>query len=248
VHFYTVRIESFHIDNTRSRHNDTDTVTFGVQVGDTALPVLTFGAGDVNNGDHGVNLHFGAVLSTDSQRPLALTYSIYNGSVGELSTNLNNLAKSLLINGVHLTLPGSGIKFVNLSGGTAPASLSSAVGLSTLLANTSDWYVAVAKVIAETAIKFVFPNCDGFVAADVISMTTGQWDEAIDGQGGSVFRATMPYPGSNSPDGCGSNSSYNVTWSVTRETVTGSLRQFLAARKRSAAHGIRALAVSAVTA
>lgn len=247
MNFYTIRLESFHIDNTRSRHNDTDTVTFGVQAGDTTFPVLSFGAGDVNNGDHAIGLHIGNFLLMDPQRPVAVSYSIYNGNVAALSTNLNSLAKSLLLNGVHLTTGGPTLKFANLSGSVTPVALSSGIDLPGLLSNTSGWSAAVAKVIAETAINFAFPNCDGFVAGDVVSMTTDRWNQAIDSQGGSVFRTTMTYPGTESPSGCGSNSSYKVTWSVTRESVSGSLRQFLRSRGRSAAHGMRALSTSAVT-
>ena len=247
MNFYTVKLEQFHIDNTRSRHNDTDTVTLGVQLGEAQLPVLSFNAGDVNNGDHGVGLHFSSMLLSDPDRPLAFSYTIYNGSTNELSTNLNQLATSLLTKGVQFTVKGPSLSFANLSGGVTTVGVSNSVGLTSLLANTSAWYAAVAKVLVETAINFVFPNCDGFVAGDVVSMTHQQWDEMIDGQGGSVVRSTMSYPGTESPGGCGGNSAYSVTWSVTREKVTGSLRGFLKARGRSAGEGLRMLSTTALT-
>jgi hypothetical protein len=246
--FYTVRLESFHIDNTRSRHNDTDTVTLGVQLGDTKLPILGFNAGDVNNGDHGVGLHFATMLMSTEDRVLAFSYTIYNGSANELSTNLNNLATSLLTKGVQSTVQGPSLSFANLSGGVTTVSATGTVGLLSLLANSSAWYAALSKVMIETAINFIFPNCDGFVAGDVVSLTKQQWDESIDGQGGGVLRSTMSYPGTDSQAGCGSNSAYKVTWSVTRERPSGSLRAFLKARGRSAASGLRMLSNTAITA
>jgi hypothetical protein len=247
MNFYTVKLESFHIDNTRSRHNDTDTVTFGVQVGMAALPILTFNAGDVNNGDHGVGLHVSSILISDADRPLALSYSIYNGSPNEASTNLNQLATSLLTKGVQFTTNGPSLSFANLSGGRSAVSVPTTIGLAGLLANTSAWYAAVAKVMAEAAINFLFPNCDGFVAGDVVGMTHQQWDQVIDSQGNNLFRSTMSYPGTNSQSGCGSNSIYSVTWSVTREAVRGSFRQFLKSRGRSAAEGVRMLSTTGLT-
>jgi len=246
--FYTVKLESFHIDNTRSRHNDTDTVTLGVQLGGTKLPVLTFNAGDVNNGDHGVGLHFSTMLLSNQDRALAFTYFIYNGATNELSTNLNTLATSLLTEGVQSTVKGPSFSFANLSGGITTVSATGSVGLLSLLANTSAWYAALSKVMVETAINFIFPNCDGFVAGDVVSLTKQQWDENVDSQGGSVFRATMAYPGTDSQAGCGSNSAYKVTWSVTRERVSGSLRAFLKSRGRFAPQGLKMLSTTAVTA
>ena len=45
---YTFALERFHIDNTRSRHEDTNTVTFGLQTGGNVFPTKTHYAGDIN--------------------------------------------------------------------------------------------------------------------------------------------------------------------------------------------------------
>lgn len=88
---------------------------------------------------------------------------------------------------------------------------------------------------------FLFPDCDGFVAADGMGRTKSQWDKLIDSADGVTFRKALRYPGSNSPAGCGSNSDYTVTWSVTRETVKGSMRQFFKDRGLTSHPGVRSL-------
>jgi hypothetical protein len=176
---------------------------------------------------------------------LGFSFSIYNGDTSSLSDMLNHALTSLLTQGVHLTLPGTKITSINLSGAVPGISAAAnTVGITSLLANTSAWYAAAAKAVAEVAINFVFPNCDGYVAADAMSLTHQQWNLIIDSAGGDVFRATTRYPGTDSPGGCGSNSNYTVTWSITRERVAGSMRSFLKIRNRRLNPGLRSLATS----
>ena len=56
MNLYTVSLETVHIDNTRSRHNDTDSVSFTVVSGTKALHTQSSSLGDVNNRDYAVNL------------------------------------------------------------------------------------------------------------------------------------------------------------------------------------------------
>jgi hypothetical protein len=240
VDFYTFDLESIHIDNTRSRHEDTDLVTFALQATGHQFPQQLHGTGDVNNGDHGVGLKFGVMLLSDADEAV-MSYEIYNGDVSAISNQLNALAKSLLTQqSTSLGIGGVSLPIPNISGGASTVGIS---GLSvvSLLGNTTGWYAAVAKSLATDAINFLFPNCDGFVAADAIGLRKSDWDSAIDGAGGSVFRKSMQYGGSNSPSGCGSNSNYTVTWSVTRERIGGGLREFLRSHGLSAASGVRSL-------
>ncbi len=248
MNFYTIRVESFHIDNTRSRHNDTDTVFLALQAGDTQFAPRSKPVGDVNNGDHAVSLSFSSAMLSDPDRVLGFSFSIYNGDTGSLSYILNHALTSLLTQGVHLTVPGPKITSINLSGLSGAAAgagvTANTVGVTSLLENTSAWYAAAAKAAAEAAINFVFPDCDGYVAADAVCLTHQQWNSLIDSAGNDVYRMTMRYAGTNSPSGCGSNSNYTVTWSITRERVRGSMRGFLKARNRSLRPGLRSLAAS----
>jgi hypothetical protein len=240
VDFYTFALESIHIDNTRSRHEDTDLVTFALQATGHQFPAQLHGTGNVNNGDYGVNLKFGVMLLSDTDEAV-MSYEIYNGDVSAISNQLNALAKSLLTQqSTSLGIGGVAVPYPNISGGQSVAAISG-LSVASLLGNTTGWYAAVAKSLATDAINFLFPNCDGFVAADAIGLRKSNWDSAIDGAGGSTFRKSMQYGGSNSPSGCGSNSSYTVTWSVTRERIGGGLREFLRSHELTATSGLRSL-------
>ena len=58
-------------------------------------------------------------------------------------------------------------------------------------------------------------NCDGIVAADKIAhnrATLDTWTSTNNG----VYTQEIYYPGTDSEDGCGSNSEYFVTWTIVR--------------------------------
>jgi hypothetical protein len=247
VNIYSFKLEMFHIDNTRSRHEDTDTVDFGLQIGTQQLPVQSFFAGDVNNGDHGVNLVFGSVLATDADTPVAISYEIYNGDASKLAIGLDSLAKKILTQVIDQTVKTSGVSdngFPNLSSGEAGADIPQKENP---FLDTSSWSTVFFESIFVGVGGFFFPDCDGFVAADGIGGRKRVWDKLIDASGGATLRTSMHYPGSDSPSGCGSNSDYSVTWSVTRERVTGSMRQFLKAHGLTLHPGLRSLSSSAIT-
>jgi hypothetical protein len=243
MNLYTFKLEQFHIDNTRSRHQDTDTATFVLQIGGHQFPPQYFFAGDVNNGDHAVNLVFGPVLLNDPDHPAVFSYEIYNGDASKLSSSLAAMADSLVSQMADLTVK-------QATGNASPGNISSiepSGDPSTPgqefdpFADTSDWTQVIYEAILGGIVGFLFPDCDGFAAADAIGRTKSQWDSLIDSAGGATFRKTMRYPGTNSPAGCGSNSDYSVTWSVTREKITGSMRQFLKARGLTLNPGLRSL-------
>jgi hypothetical protein len=240
VNLYTFKLEQFHIDNTRSRHQDTDTATFALQIGNQQSPVQSFFAGDVNNGDHAVNLAFKSTLISDDNTPAVFTYEIYNGDAGKLPTDLETMAKTLAAQVAPLTekTTGADSGIGNFSSGEAGADVPNQ---DDPFQDSSGWSKFFLEAMVVAIGSFLFPDCDGFVAADGIGRTKSQWDSLIDSAGGATFRKVMHYPGSDSPSGCGSNSDYTVTWSVTREKVTGSMRQFFKARGLALHPGVRSL-------
>jgi hypothetical protein len=248
MNLYTFKLDGFHIDNTRSRHQDTNTVTFGLQMSGQKFPVQSFFAGDVNNGDHAVNLVFGSVLISDGDHPAVFSYEIYNGDASQLPTDLVTMANTLLAKMTDLTIKTTGVDtgFANFSSGEAGADVPTTGRGSNPFDDTSGWSGLFLEAIVVDIGSFLFPDCDGFVAADAIGRTKAQWDELIDIAGGATFRKTLRYPGSNSPAGCGSNSDYIVTWSVTRERIKGSMREFFKAHALTLRPGVRSLSSTAV--
>jgi hypothetical protein len=248
MRFYTFKLESFQISNTRSRHDDTDTVTFGLQVGTREFPVQSFFAGNLNNGSYQVNLEFGPVLITGDAIAATFTYEIYNGGAGSLPTSLVAYNQAimkkvvpLIEQTVGLVSPaGEPLGFPNWSSGEAGADVPM-LDEDNPFGDTSDWSGLLYQLIVADIGGFLFPDCDGFVAADGIGQSKAQWDAAIDSAGGAVFRQTMNYAGTDSPAGCGSNSEYSVTWSVTRDTVIGSMRHFMSDHGLVPDPGLRSL-------
>jgi LGFP repeat-containing protein len=94
---YVVSLDGFHIDNTRSVHNDTDHVNFAMKIGSQAMPESqTRDTGDVNNGDHLVGLCFGPLL-IDPAAPIVFNYQILNSSAdgGKIKAVFDDVAKAL---------------------------------------------------------------------------------------------------------------------------------------------------------
>src|SRR5262249_22630881 len=87
---YRFVLERFHIDNTRSRHEDTDTVSFGARAGEARTFVQSKAVGDVNNGDHGVGIASPPLYVPAQGKPAVFSYFIYNGDTGNLSVSLDN--------------------------------------------------------------------------------------------------------------------------------------------------------------
>src|ERR1700722_3620678 len=63
--FVTFTMDSLSISNTRSRHNDTDVVHIGINVGGNAPVFVTKKLGDLNNGTHSVGLSIEADIPDD---------------------------------------------------------------------------------------------------------------------------------------------------------------------------------------
>ena len=74
--------------------------------------------------------------------------------------------------------------------------------------------LSVVNGILNELFSIIFADCDGTVASDKIVVPRAQLDDWTDPAGGHSEK--RHYPGSNSPTGCGSNSIYDVTWSIIR--------------------------------
>ncbi|GAA5086070.1 hypothetical protein [Nocardia iowensis] len=237
---YTFTLEQFHIDNTRSRDDDTDTVQFGLAAGKRSFGSQSHHAGDVDNGDHHVGLTFSSVVLADAATPAIISYQIYNGDTGSIEGGLaaisDRLSEKVLDFFIEAAQPGHEVVEVNYLGvgQTTPENFNSADF-------TDASWLDFARLIRIAT--FLFPNCDGFVAVGTVGMNKLGWDRAIDNAGGTTFRKTIRYPGSDSNPGCGSNSDYTVTWSVTRKRANGpSLRNFLREHGLTPSPGLRSLA------
>jgi hypothetical protein len=178
---YVFTLESFQITDTRSRHNDTDHVTFAVKVGDKVYPAKVKNMGDLNNGTYKVNLSFGPIEVPTPETKVNLTYLIMNSGHDQdkVSDWLKKAAEGLLTKGA------------------------AAAG--------GPWGIAIG-VVGDLGLGIAFANCDGWVAGDHIALT----GKTLAGYT-KPHRETRNYKGIDSPRGCGGNSHYYVTWSITQK-------------------------------
>src|SRR5260370_42472241 len=89
---YLFVLERFHIDNTRSRHEDTDTVAFGVRAGSSQTLLQSKSVGDVTNSDHDVSMASPPLFMTAGGTPGVFSYLIYNGDTTKLGCTLDEAA------------------------------------------------------------------------------------------------------------------------------------------------------------
>ena len=192
----TFSLDSFRITDTRSRHNDTDYVSFTLLVRDAnghgTPQTLKKAMGDVNNGTHTVGLSFPNV-AVPANGSVVFNYLIVNS--GHQSES--DVYKALETAGGSLAEKGL------VAGGTA---LGTAIlpGLGTILGAIGGWLAGEIKSILTA-------NCDGPVAAEQVTMTYAQIMQ--DTANGPYSKETK-HPGTDSATGCGSNSMYYVDWHV----------------------------------
>ena len=198
---FTFSLDSFQITDTRSLHNDTDYVTFTLLVtpqGGTGTPqVLTKSMGDVNNGNHLVNLSFPNIVVNPTD---TVTFNYIIANKGNAASTFLGLLKTAGIN--LLTTAG-----VDL--GDSLGSLLSVPDLGNLGKPFIQW-------LAEQVVGVIWANCDGPVAAEQVSYT---FPALVAATANGTFNRTTQHPGITSPHGCGGNSFYYVSWHMLDQGV-----------------------------
>jgi hypothetical protein len=195
---YTFTLDSFRITQTRSLHNDTDYVSIAVVVGQNppiAAPVKSMG--NVDNGTHEVNLSIPnvAVGPTDLS---AFIYSIVNcghGSPDEIEAALQKATIA------------AASKLAQQWAAPAAAEAPAASHTSTVGTSAFGWLTGAVEGI-------LFADCDGVVAGGDCIFFRGEEASLMANSNGQPVTFNDSNPGSNSPAGCGANSQYYVSWSV----------------------------------
>jgi hypothetical protein len=193
-------INSFDIRNTRAWHNDTDIVCASLKIDDRKLLVVTKKMGDVNNGHHEVNLTVGPPVRIWPDSKLVWSYTILNNSGGNPDNAALQVSLDLLADAASDAL-----------GSLAKAPIGNALADSLKL-----------------LIGLALANCDGIVAIDGFPMTQQEFlsltkdgdYQTHDAYPGDIDRNSdfykRIYP---SAAGCGSNSDYLVSWTLSRRPL-----------------------------
>jgi hypothetical protein len=201
---YTFQLESFHIDSPMAGGpfgwgNDTDYVYFTVKVGNQIFGPHHECVGDIGK-DNTKNLNwtFGPVMVGDGV-PVLLSYQIVNHGSGDAGQRVADDIK--IAEGITSAIGTVvGLAFPPTAGVT-----SIVVGALGALGDIARWIFGHG------------PNCDGLVlngAAVANGSLLASWTRQ-----NSLYRQSSHYHGPDTPDGCGSNAEYDVTWSVTSHVV-----------------------------
>jgi hypothetical protein len=209
---YNFSLDSFTIFNTRSRHTDTDYVSASVAVAGRPTMTKVVAMGDLNNGTFSPELGLTNVPVDDDQA-VVFTYAIVNNGHGGPSAVEQALTQATS------ALANKGVEIAVQSGSTAiGAALGASLGtgvvplIGTALGALAGW------IVSEVG-SLLFANCDGPVAAGVRAFTGAQLRAAT--AYGAFLNVTENNPGTDSPAGCGSNSNYDTTWTISA-TVSNS--------------------------
>ena len=198
--FATFTMDSFGISNTRSLHNDTDFVYLSANVGANPIVFVKKSMGDVNNGTHSVGLSL-EVDIPDDDTVVVFNYLIMNNGHG------GNDAKAKAAQAALNTIAEEIIKH----GAITAAAVT--VG-SFLVPFFASALAAIAGIMAATeAALLLFADCDGLVAAGALPFTCSDLIRRT--AAGQKIAENANHPGTDSADGCGSNSQYSTACTIT---------------------------------
>jgi hypothetical protein len=189
------------ISVTRAPRNDTDFVTFALQLGSGPMyqPYVRY-MGDMGPGRHPLNLTFGPLTITP-QDTVSFTYLVVNsgyGGSGEGNIQQATNAIADIVGAIiNIYYPGLGTVIDY-----------AAKGLAGILLEDCDGVVVADKI----ANQGFYPPPGGHV---IIPLTGADlWYSTAEF---GTHREIREYPGTDSSIGCGSNSLYYVSWNFTRQ-------------------------------
>ncbi len=206
VQLYDFAVNEFTISNTRSRHKDTDYISASVAVAGRPTMSANQKLGDLNNGTFPTAMHFTGVPVADNEVAV-FTYLIVNNGhsdPGVAEKAIEQAAKTLAEKGAQAAATAAGAAI----GAALGASIGTAVVpvLGTALGALAGWVVSSVGAL-------LFADCDGPVAAAVHTYTGAQLRAGT--SQGLKLTDNDHHPGTDSPSGCGSNSVYDVRWTIT---------------------------------
>jgi hypothetical protein len=202
---YVFTLESMRITNTRSRHEDSDKASVSVAVGVNPPQTVTRDLGDHNNGTFALGMSVGPFQVPDPNIGIAANYLIVNAGNQSWSTVDGLLTKA------GSALASAGAKTAtDAAGGAIGATIGTGI-----LPIVGSVVGAIAGWLVGEALGLFFANCDGPVAAEQPAFKgVDLWNRTHTPS--NSFSHETYHPGIDSPSGCGSNSEYYTTWSVTR--------------------------------
>ena len=206
---YRFSVDRVHITTTRSLHTDTDSGQVSIAVGNWPIQTDAGYIGDFE-GNQESQLNFNFVpVTVELCEAVIFNYLIVNNGHADQKTLDSALVKA----GTSIT--DDSVKSVSksLAAGVGAIVAVELVGgvlapvIGSLLGSLVGWLLGQLGDI-------IFADCDGLVAGEQIVLS-GR-DLHIKTANGGSLSVTTTHPGTDTPEGCGANSQYEVTWSITR--------------------------------
>lgn len=217
---YTIRLERIHVSKTRSPHTDTNYLTFSVKNGASDPLKIYAKLGNMPDGDYRVS----DLINRTPQPSSGIGPSNASDFIEIYNPKDTVIINWAIMNRGHANDQTAISEITQIGDKLIDRYLGSGSGAGTPegMGNTSidgegwgssiDW-AKIVKWVFGWLIELLDPNCDGGVVAQTI--TTNASELAAKTKGGTTFTKTLAYPGTNSAVGCGENSLYFVTYSIT---------------------------------
>jgi hypothetical protein len=219
---YTFSVDRVNIRDTRALHEDTDHATATLGVGRWPVQQATYNLGDVNSGSYGLfNLRFDHVV-VELCEPVAFRYSIVNSGNQDIAKAVagimvkigDDLVTDFIKSKVDPPSTVTALLAPSISDGLT-ADVLTDVGGGIFGGIIGGAVGETLTVAVQQLLGVVFANCDGVVASNLIPYQKGRdLQAAIQSAPHHAIVADTPFAGSESPVGCGANSYYTVSWSI----------------------------------
>lgn len=226
MNIYTVTLEKINASKTRSRNADTNYLTFSIINGDGTKLQTSAKLGDMGHGESNVidlinrtqqpSMGVGVSNATDHLEianpvdPVIIQWAVVNrGHAGDQQamTEITNVGDKLI---EHYLGSGNDGAPTSMDDGNTTSMDGSGTG-------ESFDYVKIVEWAFTGLIGILDANCDGGVIAQVIRTSAAEL--AAKTANGATYRKAYEYPGTNSAVGCGENSLYFMTYSITARNI-----------------------------
>jgi hypothetical protein len=201
---YRITFQSFGISNTRAPHDDTDYLAVNMSINQVPLTPQTKRVGNVDNGEYDVGFYFDLEDTVQPNDQIVFNYIIVNHG-GDSSANVLKSCAEATTETVLKNINGQEDALVYIDGYPGiyfPYCM-------TINKRSKGEMNGLWDQVKQVFSHLSSDRCDGVVVIDRLSFP-GKYLANME----LVSPRTIKYEGVDSRDGCGSDSVYEITWTI----------------------------------